>query len=87
MARILVVDDEKLVRDTIRVMLEFEGYEVVLVHDGQEAIDALHSKFDLVLCAEQGGPRNDTADPQPLCGYADIAMAGGFARDPGNAIG
>ena len=37
--RILVVDDEPSVRDALRLVLESNGYEVVLVAKGFEAID------------------------------------------------
>jgi two-component system response regulator MprA len=37
--RILVVDDERAVRDSLRRALELEGYEVELAEDGQEALD------------------------------------------------
>ena len=33
--RILVVDDEAAIRDTLRMVLEFEGYEVATVGDGR----------------------------------------------------
>ncbi|MEW5802815.1 MAG: PAS domain S-box protein [bacterium] len=41
--RILVMDDEQIVRDVARRMLEFIGYEVELARDGAEAI-ALYEK-------------------------------------------
>jgi two-component system response regulator MprA len=37
--RILVVDDERAVRESLRRALELEGYEVELAQDGQEALD------------------------------------------------
>ncbi len=36
--RILVVDDDKAVRDSLRRSLEFNGYEVALASDGAEAL-------------------------------------------------
>jgi two-component system, OmpR family, response regulator MprA len=42
--RILVVDDERAVRDSLRRALELEGYEVELAADGQEALDLLESE-------------------------------------------
>jgi PAS domain S-box-containing protein len=50
--RILVVDDEDLVRDVARSMLEICGYEVVTVSTGQEAVDYYRDHgdgIDLVL--------------------------------------
>ncbi len=41
--RILVVDDERAVRESLRRALELEGYEVELAGDGQEALDRLES--------------------------------------------
>ena len=37
-ARILVVDDEGAIRDTMRMMLEYDGHEVLTAGSGQEAI-------------------------------------------------
>ena len=37
--KILVVDDERAVRDSLRRALELEGYEVELADDGEEALD------------------------------------------------
>lgn len=36
--RVLVMDDESIVRDIAGEMLRFMGYEVVLAEDGQEAL-------------------------------------------------
>ncbi|HPP58697.1 MAG TPA: PAS domain S-box protein [Candidatus Hydrogenedens sp.] len=49
---ILVVDDEKLVRDTVRNMLEISGYKVITAEDGLQAIQIYRdnqSQIDLVL--------------------------------------
>lgn len=36
--RILVVDDSKLVTDIVKMRLEMYGYEVLLAHNGEEAL-------------------------------------------------
>jgi two-component system, OmpR family, response regulator MprA len=41
--RILVVDDEPAVRDSLRRALELEGYDIELASDGQEALTRLDS--------------------------------------------
>ncbi len=47
---ILVVDDDKEIRDSTRMVLESMGYKVSEAPDGKSAIDALKkAKFDLVL--------------------------------------
>ncbi|HPZ36890.1 MAG TPA: response regulator, partial [Bacteroidales bacterium] len=51
MSRILIVDDEKSVRETLREMLEYEGYEVVEADSGLQALDLFsQNSFDVVLC-------------------------------------
>lgn len=48
--RILVIDDDENVRDTIAVMLEQEGFRVFCAADGAQGLDvALKQKPDLVL--------------------------------------
>ena len=44
--RILVVDDERAVRESLRRALELEGYGVELAGDGREALDRLESGAD-----------------------------------------
>jgi two-component system, OmpR family, response regulator MprA len=41
--KILVVDDERAVRDSLRRALELEGYEVELAGDGEEALSRVSS--------------------------------------------
>jgi len=41
--RILVVDDERAVRESLRRALTLEGYEVELASDGEEALERLRS--------------------------------------------
>ncbi|MFF4753464.1 response regulator [Streptomyces sp. NPDC002514] len=40
--RVLVVDDNKVIRQLIRVNLELEGIEVVTAADGAECLDVIH---------------------------------------------
>ena len=39
--RVLVVDDETAIRDTLRMILEYEGYEVATAGDGRSALTEL----------------------------------------------
>jgi len=49
MAKILVIDDERAIRSTLKEILEFEGYEVSLAEDGQVGITmAQQQTFDLI---------------------------------------
>jgi DNA-binding NtrC family response regulator len=51
MAKILIVDDEKSIRYTLRDILEYEKYEVDEAKDGQEALELLQkNNYDVVLC-------------------------------------
>jgi len=49
--RILVVDDEKDIRDLVALMLTTAGYQVVLAVNGQEALRVLEEdhNFDLIV--------------------------------------
>src|SRR5699024_2124901 len=48
--KILIVEDEKPIADILKFNLEKEGYEVLVVHDGNDAIDrAEEEKPDLIL--------------------------------------
>jgi CheY-like chemotaxis protein len=50
--RILLADDEAGIRELTREFLEGEGFQVLAVADGQEALDAFHSDpraWDLLI--------------------------------------
>jgi DNA-binding NtrC family response regulator len=51
MAKILIIDDEKTIRYTLREILEYEKYEVDEAKDGEEGLEkVLNNNYDLVLC-------------------------------------
>jgi two-component system alkaline phosphatase synthesis response regulator PhoP len=47
--RILVVDDEKNIRDLLKFNLEKEGYDIVQAKDGKEALEKVKDNIDLVV--------------------------------------
>ncbi len=50
MTTILIVDDEKSMRDFLKILLSKEGYEVLAAGDGEQAIAALaENRVDLVI--------------------------------------
>ncbi|MEI7594968.1 MAG: sigma-54 dependent transcriptional regulator [Bacteroidota bacterium] len=51
MANLLIIDDEKSIRDTLKEILEYEKYEVIDAENGMLALEILkeHS-FDVILC-------------------------------------
>lgn len=50
MSKLLIVDDEKMIRDVVREYAEFDGFEVKTAANGLEAIDAVKAEdFDIVL--------------------------------------
>jgi len=51
MSKILIIDDEKVIRATLREILEYEKYIVTEAQDGEEGLAKLQEEdFDLVLC-------------------------------------
>src|SRR5437899_78451 len=51
MPRILVVDDEEMIRETLRDILQDEGYKVDLSPNGEDALNQIRkTKYDVVLC-------------------------------------
>ncbi|MEV8308004.1 response regulator [Streptomyces flavidovirens] len=57
--RVLVVDDNKVIRQLIRVNLELEGFEVVTAADGVEALDIVHRVCPEVVTLDVVMPRLD----------------------------
>ncbi len=51
MTRILVIDDEKSIRNTLRDILEYEKYKVDVAETGIEGLKFVNSKkYDVILC-------------------------------------
>ncbi|MCK9411067.1 MAG: sigma-54 dependent transcriptional regulator [Prolixibacteraceae bacterium] len=49
--KILVIDDERSIRNTLKDILGFEGYQVELAENGKEGIDLVQATdFDIILC-------------------------------------
>lgn len=50
MPRILIVDDDKLVREATQILLRSKGYEVTAAEDGKSGIEAARNgQFDLAI--------------------------------------
>ena len=51
MSKILVIDDERAIRNTLKEVLEYEKHEVDLAEDGPSGLDLFNSNtYDIVLC-------------------------------------
>jgi len=51
MTKILVIDDERSIRNTLKEILEFEKFEVDIAEDGIEGLEKLEkTSFDVILC-------------------------------------
>ena len=50
MAKILVIDDERAIRNTLKDILEFEGYSVDVAENGRIGLEkALSTTYDLIF--------------------------------------
>ena len=63
MTRILVVEDEELIRETVGLALQEEGYEVQMVSDGRAALDLFYQS-----------PRPDHTSPIPSNRLPDLVV-------------
>ncbi|MFH2142020.1 MAG: sigma-54 dependent transcriptional regulator [Bacteroidota bacterium] len=51
MTKILVIDDERSIRNTLKEILEYENFEVDLAEDGVQGLELVEKKeYDIVLC-------------------------------------
>ena len=83
--RILLVEDEKAIRDAVAAYLERENYWVTAVGDGQDALDEFGKHhFDLVvldlMLPRVPGERVGQVECQ-------LGLAGGGGADDGDADG
>ncbi|RUT79431.1 sigma-54-dependent transcriptional regulator [Ancylomarina longa] len=51
MSKILIIDDERSIRNTLKDILSYEKYEISLAENGLEGIElAKNDEFDVILC-------------------------------------
>jgi two-component system nitrogen regulation response regulator NtrX len=51
MAKLLIIDDERAIRSTLREILEYESYDVDDVDNGIDGLELIKKNgYDLVLC-------------------------------------
>ncbi|MDD4225316.1 MAG: sigma-54 dependent transcriptional regulator [Mariniphaga sp.] len=51
MSKILVIDDERSIRNTLKDILEYEKYEVDLAEDGKKGLEMVkNTDYDIILC-------------------------------------
>ena len=55
--RVLLVDDDKGIQETLEAMLEMEGYEVTIAEDGVEALEMISRDVPDVLLLDLMLPR------------------------------
>jgi two-component system nitrogen regulation response regulator NtrX len=85
---ILVIDDERGVRDSLRLVLEYEGYRVLRAATGQEGFDVIEAEdpdvtlldvkmpgLDGMEVLERIDPRGSGRVVVMISGHADIATA------------
>lgn len=90
--RILVMDDEAMVRDVVAGMLKSLGYETILTEHGQEALQVFQQRresatpvdltiMDLTVPGGMGG-REAVAEILRLDPQARVIVASGYSHDP-----
>ena len=91
MARILVIDDDELVRGTVQAMLQSDGHEAVLAVDGDDGIRQFRRQlFDLVLCdvfmPQKEGLATVREIRQLSAGIPIISMTGSVPANDGGLL-
>lgn len=88
--RILIADDEEIIRETVRDVLSSHGCTVVTAADGAEAIQQVQSQpFDLVLSDIQMPLKNGYevfAASKQTNAAVPVILTTGFGYDPNHSI-
>ncbi len=84
MAKILIIDDEKPIRETLKEIVEYEDHKADLASDGFEGIDKAKSHvYDVILC-DIKMPRMDGIEVieklMEICPNVPIIMISGHAN-------
>ena len=49
--KVLIIDDERSIRNTLKEILEFEGHQITLAEDGASGLEAASAgNFDVIFC-------------------------------------
>lgn len=59
---ILIVEDEPGIAETLSLLLEMEGYQVSIAHDGQEGVEAVQTVHPDLVITDYTMPRMNGAD-------------------------
>jgi CheY-like chemotaxis protein len=91
MSRILVIDDESLVRASIEAVLSARGHAVSLAADGREGLEQLDKgNFDLVITdlimPEMEGIETIRAIRRQSTAFRILAISGGGRRQIGDFL-
>ena len=79
MPRILIIDDEKSIRRTLREILEYENFKVEEAADGQEGLQfAQKEKFDIILCRNVLIYFNQFLQNEGLNLFSNCLFSGGY---------
>ncbi len=49
MNKILLVDDDRELTSLLKELLDMEGFNVLVAHDGEQALDVLDDSIDLLF--------------------------------------
>jgi CheY-like chemotaxis protein len=85
--KVLIVDDDESIRETMQLALELRGYEVVTAGNGKEGIEALeHSPFpcvillDLMMPVMDGWGFVERLERDPALGSIPVVVVTAFAE-------
>jgi two-component system nitrogen regulation response regulator NtrX len=73
-AKVLVIDDERGVRDSLALILEYEGYEVVGASDGQRGLELLREEHPDLVFLDIKMPQRDGLEILPLLRQEDATL-------------
>lgn len=91
MARVLVIDDDDLIRDTVKVMLASGGHEAVLAIDPEDGVRRFRQEaYDLIICdvfmpTKEKGIETIAALREISAATPIVSMTGSFPRPSGGA--
>ncbi len=90
--RVLVMDDESLIRELVRQMLVYLGHEVLLAKDGEEAVEVFNRQIkkdrpidiivmDLTIPGGMGG-KDAVVEILKIDPAAKVVVSSGYSNDP-----